>query len=65
MCHYKLCWNNICESCKDALLFKGLYNVNHNDHDEYVEWYQWEKVLGLNGKEYLEKTLQKGSASVL
>ena len=30
-----------------------------------MEWYQWEKVPGPNGKEYLEKTLKKGSASVL
>ena len=27
-----------------------------------VEWYQWEKVPGPNGKEYLEKVLKKGTA---
>ena len=58
------CWNNICESCKDAQLFRVLYNLNGNDLDKHVEWYQWEKVPGPNGKEYLEKTLKKGSASV-
>ena len=58
------CWNNICQSCEDAQLFKGLYNLNSNDLDKHVEWYQWEKVPGPNGKEYLEKTLKKGSASV-
>ena len=30
-----------------------------------MEWYQWEKVPAPNRKEYLEKTLKKGSASVL
>ena len=59
------CWNNICESCKDAQLFRVLYNLNGNDLDKHVEWYQWEKVPGPNRKEYLEKTLKKGSASVL
>lgn len=30
-----------------------------------MEWYQLEKVPKQNGKEYLEKTIKKGSASVL
>ena len=34
------CWNNICESCKDAQLFRVLYNLNVNDLDKHVEWYQ-------------------------
>ena len=55
------CWNNSCENCKDALLFKSLYCLNYLD-DKNVEWYQWEKVPGPNGKEYLEKVLKKGTA---
>ena len=58
------CWNNIFKSCKDALLFKGLYNLNDHDHDKPAEWYQWEKVPRPNTKDYVEKTLKKGKASV-
>ena len=53
------CWNNICQSCKDVLLFKGLYNLNDHNHDKPAEWYQWEKVPKPNTKDYLEKTLIK------
>ena len=59
------CWNNICGSCKDAQLYKDLYNLNNDDCDKNVQWYQWEKVPGPNGKEYLEKTLKKGSVSAM
>ena len=47
------------KAVKDALLFKGLYNLNDHNHDKPAEWYQWEKVPMPNTKDYLEKTLIK------
>ena len=48
------CWNNSCENCKDALLFKSLYSFDDLDlGNKSVEWYHWEKVPGPNGKEFL------------
>ena len=41
------CWNNICESCKDAQLFKVLYNLNGNDIDKHVN--------GTSGKRFLDQ----------
>ena len=41
------CWNNICESCKDAQLFRVLYNLNGNDLVN-----MWN---GTNGKRFLHQ----------
>ena len=59
------CWNNRCEGCKDALLFKSLCNLNEDDCDKNVEWYQWEKVPGPNGKEYLEDSKERTCISAV
>ena len=53
--HSDFSWNNSCENCNDALLFKSLYSLNYLDDDKNVEWYQWEKFPGQMGRNILKR----------
>ena len=55
-----ICWNNMCSKYKDAAKFHDLYVLNETDKNKCCTWYQWEKVVGGNGKEYLKKFETKG-----
>ena len=55
-----ICWNNMCSKCKDAAKFRELYVLKETDKNKCCTWYQWEKVVGGNGKEYLQKVEIKG-----
>ena len=72
------CWHNICETCKDVVLFKEKYPLTldlvsdqETDSDgefregHFIRWFQWEKIVGLNGKERMEKIHKTGLPSEL
>ena len=42
------CWNNLCETCKDAELFSELYHLDDGNLEKEVIWYQWKMVPGKN-----------------
>ena len=54
-----ICWNNMCSKCKDAAKFRELYVLKETDYNKCCTWYQGEKVVGDNKKEYLEKVEKK------
>ena len=55
-----ICWNNMCSKCKDAAKFRELCVLKETDKNKCCTWYQWEKVVGGNEKEYLQKFEIKG-----
>ncbi|KAI6647814.1 hypothetical protein LOD99_8529 [Oopsacas minuta] len=72
------CWCNKCEICKDGVLFKEKYPLTLDlDSDQktyldgelreenFIRWFQWEKIVGLNGKGGMEKIHKTGLPSEL
>ena len=56
------CWNNFCETCKDAKLFSELHHLDDANLEHEMTWHQWKMVPGKNGNEYLEKAMKRGKA---
>ncbi|KAI6651096.1 hypothetical protein LOD99_5673 [Oopsacas minuta] len=72
------CWYNKCEIYKDGVLFKEKYPPTldlDSDQETYLDGklkeenfirrFQWEKIVGLNGKERMEKIHKTGLPSEL
>ena len=55
----------MCSKCKDAVEFRKLYVLKETDKNKCCTWYQWEKVVGGNGKEFLQKVKLKGRVNDL
>ena len=51
---------DMCSKCKDAVKFRDLLVLNETEKNKCCTWYQWEKVVGGNRKEYIEKVVIKG-----
>ena len=54
-----------CRKCKGAAKFRELYVLIETDKNKCCTWYHWEKVVGGNGKEYLQKFEIKGRVNDL